>query len=236
MNDDKRLLERDDTSASLRSLLQAAKQDEPSKSELAGLHARLADALPKGALAGGASSVATAAIAKWLVLGLGALAAVAVGGYALSGAPKQIPVPPDVSSGGILATAVANPAADSATSLASTAMAMPAPSASMPMPTITVPTAKASAPAAPAETEEAMLARAHAELLRGDASQALETATAHARAYPRGNFSQEREMIAIEALLKRGDRAAASARAVRFRKSFPGSGHLARLDSLLPAP
>jgi hypothetical protein len=45
---------------------------------------------------------------------------------------------------------------------------------------------------------------------------------------------QEREMIAIEALLKTGNRAEANARASSFRSQFPASSHIRRLDTLLP--
>ena len=79
-----------------------------------------------------------------------------------------------------------------------------------------------------------MLARAHEALLRGAPGTALAITDAHGSAYPRGVLAQEREMIAIEALEKRGDHAGARARAMAFRRHYPGSSHLPRLDAMLP--
>ena len=107
-------------------------------------------------------------------------------------------------------------------------------SASAPLPAPTG-TSSASA-AAPAESESAMLARAYEELRHGSPQRAVAVAAEHARAYPRGSYAQEREMIAIEALVKLGDRAAAGARAAAFRKAYPRSSHLPRLATISPEP
>ncbi|NOU32683.1 MAG: hypothetical protein HOO96_32665, partial [Polyangiaceae bacterium] len=102
---------------------------------------------------------------------------------------------------------------------------------------ILAPTGTSSASAAvPAEAEATMLARAYEELRHGSPQRAVALAGEHARAYPHGFFAQEREMIAIEALVKLGDRAGASARAAAFRKAYPKSSHLSRLATLSPEP
>jgi outer membrane protein assembly factor BamD (BamD/ComL family) len=44
---------------------------------------------------------------------------------------------------------------------------------------------------------------------------------------------QEREVIAIEALVKTGRKEDARTRADRFKTRFPGSSHTRRLDALL---
>ena len=74
-----------------------------------------------------------------------------------------------------------------------------------------------------------------------DPSQALALAQEHAREYPNGLFAQEREVLAIEALLKLRQRAAAVARAKTFVGRYPGSAHARRVRALLeraplPAP
>ena len=53
------------------------------------------------------------------------------------------------------------------------------------------------------------------------------------RRFPDGMLVEERELIAIEALLRVGRREMADARAMRFRDAHPSSVHLPRLDRLL---
>lgn len=80
---------------------------------------------------------------------------------------------------------------------------------------------------------EAPLLRSAQDALRGNPGEALAKAQEHAKKYPRGLLVQEREVIAIEALLKLGRRDEAVGRSVRFSKSFPGSTHQRRIDALL---
>jgi hypothetical protein len=83
-----------------------------------------------------------------------------------------------------------------------------------------------------AEAELALLQRAQATLDR-DPSAALALAEQHARLYPRGMFTQEREILAIEALLKLRQRPVALARARTFVARFPESAHSRRVRALL---
>jgi hypothetical protein len=62
---------------------------------------------------------------------------------------------------------------------------------------------------------------------------ALAKCDEHARAYPSGMLEAEREVLAVDALLRLGRRPEAEARAARFRASHPGSAYLRRLDTLL---
>lgn len=98
------------------------------------------------------------------------------------------------------------------------------------------PSAASSAPGTPND-ELQLLARARAAL-DSDAGRALALTSDHERRFPRGALAQEREVIAIDALLRLGRRAAASARAERFRRLYPTSVHERRIDVLLnpPAP
>lgn len=82
------------------------------------------------------------------------------------------------------------------------------------------------------EAELALLERAQTTLDR-DASAALALAEQHARLYPKGMFAQEREILAIEALLKLRQRSAALSRARAFVERFPESAHARRVRALL---
>ncbi len=78
-----------------------------------------------------------------------------------------------------------------------------------------------------------MLERAHRALRSGQAAEALAITVEHARTYPRGVLSQEREVIAVEALARSGRRAEAEARGNAFIARFPGSSHARRLRAIL---
>jgi hypothetical protein len=77
-------------------------------------------------------------------------------------------------------------------------------------------------------------------LLR-DAQDALRTAPAaalfladeHAARFPAGVLAQEREVIAIEALIKTGRREEARARAARFLAAIPRTAYRPRVEALL---
>lgn len=113
----------------------------------------------------------------------------------------------------------------------------PAPSAAPPA----VPPSQAIPPAAPTpsvapsskpvtlESESALLERARREL-NGNPSRALALANEHARRFPRGMLSQEREVIAIAALRHLGRSTEADQRAARFDRSYPNSAHQRTVD------
>jgi hypothetical protein len=105
-----------------------------------------------------------------------------------------------------------------------------------------LPSEVAAVPAVPPPSELALIRRAQAA--RGDSSLARGTArfdgaevlallVQHEQLYPRGALAQEREMLAIETLLKAGQRSQAEARGRRFKASYPGSAHLPHLAALL---
>jgi hypothetical protein len=87
-------------------------------------------------------------------------------------------------------------------------------------------------PAAEPDGEFSLL-RSAQQSLRVDPQRALDLCAAHTTQFPSGVMVQEREMIAIEALLRLGRIQQANARAATFSKSFPGSAHAARLENLL---
>lgn len=87
----------------------------------------------------------------------------------------------------------------------------------------------------PTPESEADLLRAAMEALVTEPRAVLSITNEHARRYPRGNLAQEREVIAIDALVRIGETAAARLRAERFLAANPRTAHHARIDSLLKA-
>jgi hypothetical protein len=84
----------------------------------------------------------------------------------------------------------------------------------------------------PSQDELALVARAQAALARTPGA-ALSIVGEHERRFPEGALVQEREVIAIDALLRLGRQADAEARATRFHQRFPTSAHGRRVDVLL---
>jgi hypothetical protein len=81
--------------------------------------------------------------------------------------------------------------------------------------------------------EQALLDPARAAIARGDGAAALADLDAHERRFPAGALSQEREAMAIHALVLTGDRARAERRAATFRARFPGSVLQPLIDTAL---
>ncbi len=92
--------------------------------------------------------------------------------------------------------------------------------------------AEASATRADALEELKLLTRAR-RLLPSRPETSLALSREHAQLYPRGALAEEREVLAIEALLKLGRAPEARQRARAFVRRFPGSSQRARLDALL---
>jgi hypothetical protein len=82
------------------------------------------------------------------------------------------------------------------------------------------------------ETELALLRRALAALA-AQPRESLELAAQHEREYAQGIFGQEREVIAIDALLALQRTTAAETRARRFLEHYPRSAHAPRIRTLL---
>lgn len=86
---------------------------------------------------------------------------------------------------------------------------------------------------APSPRSEVELLREAQAALASNPKRALELTNAHARNYPSGVMSQEREMVRINALVATGRTAEARAAAARFRKAYPKSAYLPRVESLV---
>lgn len=111
-------------------------------------------------------------------------------------------------------------------------VATPAPEAETRKQTPPVP-APAPAVAANGEDEVDLLQSAMSAAQSGRSADALAAVDSHVRAFPKSALAQEREAIAIEALVNLGRMPEAKTRIDRFRAAWPTSTHLLRLESLL---
>lgn len=91
----------------------------------------------------------------------------------------------------------------------------------------------AQSPTIDSETEIQLLQRAQDALGSGPA-QALDLINHHAVRFPGSSLGQEREVIAVDALVRLGRVGEARARAAVFAARFPTSAHLRRLAALVP--
>lgn len=88
-------------------------------------------------------------------------------------------------------------------------------------------------PTTPESRTELELLRAAEASLAEDPASAFALTTRHLLAYPDGMLAQERELLAIQAQLKLGERASAELRAQRFRERYPRSPLERRLERVL---
>jgi hypothetical protein len=244
----------------LRKALGAARADVPSDAQLARLAARMPVGAPPAAPGAGAPAVGSAAVPSTLSGALiGAALGVVVSGVgffwpASSHAPAARP--PALESAGVPTATTASPPAAvvtiarretpsvapvaTAQASGSQAAAPAAPSGAPP------PLAASSAPenvepagppsggafATSLETEAHLLERAQ-DALASNAAQALALTQEHAARFPSGVLGQEREVVAIQALLKLGRVDEAKARGAAFVEAHPRSAHRRRVEALL---
>lgn len=90
----------------------------------------------------------------------------------------------------------------------------------------------AAAPGGNPAVELELLSRARA-LVERDPAGCLTLLQRHSRHFPKGVFVQEREVLAVEALVEAGRVPDARRRAAAFKRSFPNSAHLRRLRTIL---
>jgi hypothetical protein len=214
-----------DASARVRDVLGTALDDDPSPRELDQLTQRLAAALPPGTFpsgggGGGGGGAGGAAIAKGA-----AVAVVIAAGAGIWVATTKPPAPPPPRPEVAPAACVA--VVESAAPLPVLAVS------DLPVASDTVKPPPPRPSAAPAESESQLLTRAQEALASGSPAKALAITDEHRRVYPSGVLAEERERIAIEALVKSGDVPKARARADAFATAFPRSAYRARIDALV---
>lgn len=252
MSDPKRLLD-EARDGDLANLLSAGKGEMPDNAQLGALAAKIGilgglggagAAGASGAAGGGAGAGAgTSAGAKLaagataaktgLALKIGGAVVVASAASATAIVATSTRDEPPKTPVGIVATpATSNSAANGEVPPAGLRItAAPSESAPPPPASSSVRTSTSAAPEGP-EAEVRLLERAQ-DALRSRPAEALALADDHARRFPRGMLAQEREVIAIEALVKTGRTSEAKARAARFKARFPGSSHTRRIETLV---
>lgn len=89
---------------------------------------------------------------------------------------------------------------------------------------------------AAAKPSEAVLLNQAQQALKSDPRRALELTRRHKQLYPQGSLSQEREVIAIEALARLDKTSSAQERAEAFSEKYPESAHQKKVDTTLKEP
>lgn len=97
----------------------------------------------------------------------------------------------------------------------------------------TAPTPNPSSGAPDLAAERLLLDRARSHLLHGQSAAALASIGEHARRFPRGALSEERDALRVEALVAAARYGDASASAARFHAAYPGSLLTPAVDSAL---
>jgi hypothetical protein len=239
-DDPKRLI--DDGPDELRAMLGAARAEVPDAARIAGLALKLG-AIVGGGAAGGASGGGGAAAAaatktaavgasKGLAAGLVAKVTTAVIVTTVA-ATSAVYVVRETRAREPLATGIV--ASTEGQGPTPTPTPIPTPD---PIPTLTptaapIPTAPAVPSASTTADNEVKLLDDALAAVRTSPDRALLICNEHARRYPNGEFAQEREVIAIEALVKLGRQREAEQRARRFEARYPGSSHQRRIETLI---
>ena len=214
-------------------LFASASRDLPSDDQLARLAAKLGpvfDAAP-----GAPPTPSGVSMLVKLGVATGAVALLVGAGLALRGSSHTAPVAPTVTRPVTVAAPAAEaiPAQPSSTSSSS---AEPAPAASAndvatphALDKAGAASSKPPSTLAKAPSEATLLEQARRALSSSPAS-ALQLANQHRARFPNGVLSQEREVIAIEALRRLHRTSEADQRGAGFSKAFPGSAHQRMVD------
>lgn len=229
----------------LRELFDAAAREQPTPTQLARLEAKLAPLL--GDAPAPAPATSTMRLSSALKFGLGMLAIGGVGVVvALSArdaakdadesttAPSASVAPP-APEASVPAADVRPPVAASEARPATSPPLTPPSPAESTSPVRPLPAAREGAPPRPAAppsglSEDQLLEKARAAL-RLDPGLALRLTREHQQRFSGGILTQEREVIAIEALRRLGRSVEADQRAQRFEQRYPGSAHQRKLDT-----
>jgi len=253
MSDPKRLLD-ELGGGELKDLLHAGKSEVPDDTKLLELAAKMGIAGALGGLggagaagaggAGGAGAGAGAGAGGAGAAKIGASAAVATKGALAVKVGVAVAVVSLAGAGTVAVTSKKASVEESTPSgivATATTSAAPMGAASVTLPPridpLSIPSAepstKTTTTAKPkAEDEVKMLERAQ-DALKSRPEEALALCNEHAKSYPNGMLAQEREVIAVEALMKTGRTAEAKARAEKFKARFPGSSHARRIDAIV---
>jgi hypothetical protein len=213
----KRLLDEPGVASSLRDAIASAKKDGPGEREAQALLVGLGAIVDRPVAVPSAPAAGLGAGAK---LGIGLSVIALVGGGLLYGTRPKTPAPmPET------AAPVVSVVGDQ--TLAETPVVTP-PSTTIDLPDVAVTarphTSGSAAPVANGPSEVALLDQARASLV-SNPTRALALTEEHRRRFPKGALSQEREVIAIEALKKLGRGSEAKKRGDVFSAENPDTIH-----------
>jgi hypothetical protein len=229
----------------VRELLTDARKDLPTSHQLGRLAAALGPAFlaSAGTAVGTTAGVGTTKLVGWVVAGFTAVALTGAGAWYVTGSPGDAPAPA-ASARDAQPRAPREPArseatrpAEQAPPPASAAELSPpneapevvqAPPHAAPPKGAPAPNPRESAKSGPSEAQLLESARA---ALSKDPARALALAREHERRFPRGALTQEREVIAIQALARLERDAEARRRAQGFEQRFPASPHKPKVGS-----
>lgn len=221
----------------LQELLRSARTDVPNAQQLSGLEGKLAGLLD--APVPPAAAPAPDAPGSFGMPGLAKLAAlVAIGGLVGTGIYL-----------GTRSSDEAKPPSPTQTALAPVSQPLPAERASAAPPSGVEADAPQAEPSANADAtseanphaakapttkpSEASLLNQAQQALKTDPRRALALTRRHKQVYPQGSLSQEREVIAIEALSRLDKTSTAHERAEEFNEKYPESAHHKKVDTSL---
>ena len=215
----------------LQRLLESARRDVPSSDQLKQLATRLGPAIGAGVLAGASSSAATPAAtalksgtALKVMLASAVVASVGLGVAVGFGGGDSIPTLGHPARVGRPLIDVKPPSAAATT---------PAPEPALQAEAPPEPSTERQRPASPSEAQ--LLQQAQA-MLKTDPARALALTRTHKQRFGNGALAQEREVIAIEAMRRLGQKSDAERRADEFRRDNPDSAHLPRIERTTPKP
>jgi len=219
----------------LRAALNAARAERPTDAQLSAVAARVAANVAAAAGAGASAGVWTS-VAVIAVLGLAAAGAFWA---ATPGADVRSSIGAAADAGAVADAAAAAAAAADAGAAAAADAGAAATAAVVDGRVLrrlrfSAPDAGAAAAAIEVDIDaELALLRTAQDALRADPARALDVAAEHTRRFGDGTLAQEREVVAIEALVALERRAEARTRAVRFTARWPRSAHARRLAVIL---
>jgi TolA-binding protein len=230
-----------------RALVNAGRRDQMPAERKAALAALLgASTLPIGATATGKSAVSKALLAKW-VLGVVAAGAVGVGAWSAMSPPRPTEAATPVLPSATSAPLPSSPPAEVPSPQVPGVVASSLPDAPITSPTVVHPPRPlvSAAPSAiaprtpnlaprPSLGEElGAIDRARSALASGNTAEATRALDAYDATFPDGALADEAEVLRIDLLVRKGDRAGARSAARSFLAAHPQSPHAARLRDLL---
>lgn len=223
-------------SGDLKSLLESARLDEPAPERLASVSAKLLPLLAASAAATAASG-GTAAAAGTAKAAAGAAAKVGLSAKVLVGLTTVAAMGGAFQAGRVYEVKTAPPRPAEVRiveKIVEVPAALPPVVAEEPAAVDETPPPVKPVKVAPRpDVEVALLEQAMKALSSGDAKKALALTEQHGREFKGGLLEQEREVLAIEALVKLGRKAEAKTRGEKFRQRYPTSTHLLKVEGLI---